>query len=271
MDKFEKIKAKLLNLKTLDNQYKVFGAKDHKYELNPCLTEFEIKSIENFTEIPFPEDYREFLLKIGDGGAGPHYGIYRINKAINFNYKDYYSFPFPFEKFWDELNDPEELVQQLVHNEYYRDEFNDEDYEDDNYIRGAIPICAEGCGHMTMLVISGKERGNMWGDSRCSSGGIYPLSSINKTRLSFIEWYEKWLDLNIQDYEFIKKLMLNNFSIEEIEKLYKENSVTIANTAKNIIISIINQKEPENLSNKIEWLDKILTTWKINNRANFNS
>ncbi len=67
------IQTKLDRLRHLDRQFAVFGSATHKYHLNPCLSESELQQFEADYGVKLPEDYRDFLKQIGNGGAGPDY------------------------------------------------------------------------------------------------------------------------------------------------------------------------------------------------------
>ena len=43
------------------------------WNLRPCWTEKELKTIEADLDFTLPEDYRAYLAKVGDGGAGYPY------------------------------------------------------------------------------------------------------------------------------------------------------------------------------------------------------
>jgi hypothetical protein len=52
------------------------------------------------------------------------------------------------------------------------------------------------------LVVNGLEKGNMWTDQRAYDFGIYPTNEEefgSATRISFLDWYEKWLDHSIDE------------------------------------------------------------------------
>ncbi|MFG3055401.1 SMI1/KNR4 family protein [Kitasatospora sp. NPDC048239] len=62
----------------------VFGARwqgsGHRFLLDPPLTESEVAEAEEELDVSFPAAYRRFLLEVGAGGAGPHYGIFPLRR-----------------------------------------------------------------------------------------------------------------------------------------------------------------------------------------------
>lgn len=58
-----------------------FGADSHKYQLNPPASEETIAAFETRFGISLPEGYRDFLLRMGNGGAGPFYGLYSLETS----------------------------------------------------------------------------------------------------------------------------------------------------------------------------------------------
>jgi hypothetical protein len=72
--------------------------------------------------------------------------------------------------------------------------------EEHNY--GILNLCNYGCGVSLFLVVNGLEKGNMWTDQRAYDLGIYPTNEEefgSATRISFLDWYEKWLDHSIDE------------------------------------------------------------------------
>ncbi|KQV14540.1 MULTISPECIES: SMI1/KNR4 family protein [unclassified Kitasatospora] len=60
---------------------KVFGAErgfGHEFRLEPPLSEAEVATAEEQLGLSFPPAYRTFLLEVGAGGAGPHYGLFSL-------------------------------------------------------------------------------------------------------------------------------------------------------------------------------------------------
>ncbi len=68
---------KILNrAREIDSGYENFGADGHRYRLNPPVSEAFVRGIEERYGFRLPEDYFRFITEVGDGGAGPDYGIY---------------------------------------------------------------------------------------------------------------------------------------------------------------------------------------------------
>jgi len=58
-----------------DPRRRIFGAEVHQYRLNPPLPVAVIEAFEGRHGLSLPKDYRHFMTEIGDGGAGPYYGV----------------------------------------------------------------------------------------------------------------------------------------------------------------------------------------------------
>ncbi|MBN1216466.1 MAG: SMI1/KNR4 family protein [Candidatus Lokiarchaeota archaeon] len=187
---FENIKIRLNKLREIDHSFKLFGANGHKYNLNPPLTAHQIEKIEEKYKIKLPEEYRTFLQQIGNGGAGPNYGIIPINKIlereIDFEIGDLTK-SFPHSTKWN-LNPPKPNDDN---EEWFLD-----NYYNSKWINGSIPISDMGCCKWMLLIVTGKEKGTIWRDYRVENKGITPLkkSRKDKRRIRFLEWYIKWLD-----------------------------------------------------------------------------
>lgn len=84
MDFIKEIKDKLKELKCNDPHYKIFGSSEHKYEMAPPLTREQVHEIEKSNAIVLPSDYVDFLVSVGNGGAGKDYRMYSLEKAIEY-------------------------------------------------------------------------------------------------------------------------------------------------------------------------------------------
>ena len=54
----------------------VFGADEHRFVLNPPIPEAQAATFEAEHNVQLPAEYRHFLTAIGNGGAGPFYGVF---------------------------------------------------------------------------------------------------------------------------------------------------------------------------------------------------
>jgi len=68
-------------LRRTDPGFTRFGSAGHRYLLNQPLTESAVTAFEVRCGVSLPKDYRTFLLEVGDGGAGPFYGVFRLDRS----------------------------------------------------------------------------------------------------------------------------------------------------------------------------------------------
>jgi hypothetical protein len=69
-------------LRQRDSGCRVFGAGGsfgHEHAFCPPLPEWQLKAFEINHQIVLPADYRLFLALVGNGGAGPYYGIMQLD------------------------------------------------------------------------------------------------------------------------------------------------------------------------------------------------
>jgi hypothetical protein len=184
----------------------VFGADSHLYQLNPPLTERDVQAFEAQHHIVLPRDYRGFLIHVGDGGAGPYYGVFKLGEMDHGrNYGPWkegdgfagiLSEPFPHTALWNDLSGkPDDNAGEKDEEEWER-RFNefDQRYWEPSNVNGAIPICHLGCALRQWLVVTGPEVGHVWCDDRPDYKGLHPLQFGGQDRVTFIEWYRLWLD-----------------------------------------------------------------------------
>lgn len=178
-------------MRRLDTDYTVFGADTHQYHLNPVCREAELATFETKHQITLPAGYRDFLSHIGNGGAGPYYGVAPLKYATctdlgEGEVRDL-SRPFPLQERWN------------FDFKTYSDAEYDV-YHDDKWIDGLLYLGHYGCGITVNLVVNGPEYGNVWLDDRGHDNGIFPVSYsayTSTTRCDFLGYYEHWLDEEI--------------------------------------------------------------------------
>jgi hypothetical protein len=201
---YDSVRNAIEALKQRDVAFELFGAAMHCYQLNPRLSELEVKEFEDRYGILLPEAYRDFVLNVGEGGAGPYYGVFRLGKMDDgYEESEWKEGEFvgtlrdcwPHRQAWNLPN--EALTIPVGLSPDARDiamEEIDKKYWDEALVAGAFPICHHGCALRDWLVITGPKAGQVWHDGRVDQEGLRPYESADGRRLTFTEWYLDWLD-----------------------------------------------------------------------------
>jgi len=193
-----------------DPQRRLFGSQVHEYRLNPPLRAAVIQAFEKKRLISLPEDYGYFIGAVGNGGAGPYYGLFPFGDHDNGDdsckWEDGYLIgdlaqPFPHTQDWNLPKsfwaEPEPDGHRSEEEEHLRIEAwytqLEEQYWNPRIMNGAIPICHLGCALRHWLVVTGPQKGFVWSDDRADYEGIHPLRDSRGEQLTFAEWYLSWL------------------------------------------------------------------------------
>lgn len=185
----ERVAAKLRRAREAGAQ--PFGGEAHGWRINAPLPADEMAAVEARLGVGLPEDYRAFLTRIGDGGAGPGYGIFPLAEALRRSGVDrvpeLLALPFRHVDRYEPEDDPEwnDFWDGIADGVISREQVPEWEIRER---RGALELCHEGCGYLHFLVVAGPARGTMWSDGRCNGGGFIPLNA------TFLQWYERWLD-----------------------------------------------------------------------------
>jgi hypothetical protein len=207
----ESVEFYLKELDLKDSSRKIFGSKLHDYKLQPPLNEKIISTFEVQNEITFPLDYKFFISEIGNGGAGPKYGLFpfqmhhsghdlvvwKENYSIGdltkpFLHKDSWNLP---TEFWEKEPNPSPDTSpedEDEMNEVWEKELI-ENYWRLDLINGTIPICDLGCASENLLVVNGQQKSFVWVDERADYKGLSPLKNKNGEPVTFSDWYLSWL------------------------------------------------------------------------------
>lgn len=146
-------------------------------------------------------------MNIGNGGAGPYYGFFRLGETDDGFHTRWWkeddgfvgtlSKPFPHLQPWNDLTgQPEDSLGDRDEQEYEQQfERFEQRYYSSDLVDGAIPICHIGCALRIWLVLTGPEFGNLWFDKRADYEGLMPVTGrvAGLTRVKFLDWYEEWL------------------------------------------------------------------------------
>jgi hypothetical protein len=209
----------LKHLRRKDPRLRLFGSANHQYRLNPPLDEAEVEAFERQHGISLPEDYRCFTTEIGNGGAGPNYGLFPLGKngededlwhvpsqvgnlAEPFPHDDNWNLP---DEFWSQEPDPppgttEEEEDRLMVAWYAK--LDEQHYFDPKSMNGAVPVSEVGCGLSQWLIVSGPQKGYVWNDYRADYAGLRPLRDGDGKQMTFADWYVAWLESARRDELF---------------------------------------------------------------------
>lgn len=189
----------------------VFGWQAHEFLTHPPLPEQVVREFEELNRIKLPAEYRGFLMHVGNGGAGPAYGLFKLGEMDeNFGHRSWSQMPgfvgdlaaaFPHTDAWNDLSGQPEydeaIEQDLELQDAYGekvDAWEEHFYWNPVHVNGAIPICHLGCAQRQWLVVTGPESGNVWDDARADYGGLKPVQRPGMNRITFLQWYRSWLE-----------------------------------------------------------------------------
>jgi hypothetical protein len=205
---FASIRDALAALRESPRSLDVFGSQMHDFRTHPPLSEDAVREFERAHRITLPAEYRGFLIHVGNGGAGPAYGLFKLGEMDDGHghapwredngFVGVLSEPFPHSGPWNHLSgEPEEdLERDLAEGPEYEEAYSrwEEDYWSPANVNGAVPICHLGCAYRQLLVVTGPEAGNVWCDDRVDNAGLRPMEQPGRERVSFLGWYRSWLD-----------------------------------------------------------------------------
>ncbi|KQO22576.1 glucan biosynthesis protein [Flavobacterium sp. Leaf82] len=215
LNQIDRIKSKLLIAKNTDKDLKVFGAASHKYILGKTISNDDVLSFEKDFNLVLPEDYKAFLLRIGNGGisyensaAGPGYGIYPFGENVNeFLYENAKQYLKEDSKIYPKMSD--EFWHILNKNIEENDDLADEDYELElgKIFSGLLPIGSQGCSYYHALVLNGEFKGRVVNVDSDRQKPYFAFES------DFLHWYERWLDEIIPENEMAKQPDLFKYTL----------------------------------------------------------
>lgn len=223
---YQQLLNKLTLLRRKDKKFKIFGSAKHRYILQSPLPEEQIKKFERKLKISLPQEYRDFLRFVGGSGAGPYYGLVSLQE----NCEDPEIRAFASQDFW--IPPSYDEIMKLFKDDCEKPPKDAAPKRKKNNhpalycpAPGILPLSNEGCGYFTGIVLNGPEKGTMWtyvdvgwiplnrlnahtlydeeGDTIGSAMGMYfhdypsyysyLLSSKNRDRIGFYDWYNTWL------------------------------------------------------------------------------
>jgi len=191
----ERIKAKLDALRQADPGCLVAGAMWHRHRMNPPIRAEELARFEEQEKASIPVVYARFLLKVGNGGIGPHEWLYHLQVSSASWLRDALGWvdaedgrlgqPFPHRS---PFNPPLKIEEDPFEMDY-------REHDHPRHVQGSLiltQLTVRRYVCQLLLIVTGPERGNLWIDDRTRGRGIYPLRQQGP--YSFFAWYEQGLD-----------------------------------------------------------------------------
>ncbi|MFG6384346.1 MAG: SMI1/KNR4 family protein [Lachnospiraceae bacterium] len=192
-------------------KYEMFGAARHQYHLNPPIRASFVRQIEKRYGFKLPEDYFHFITEIGDGGAGPDYGIEPfvafLEKKENPRAEEYAvayqcSLAKEFKLRPMKVNEVEEyaIAMKEVYLENPKQYFVDDAFHEEDLCitNGFFVLGTHGCQWDFGIAVSGEKRGQIFD---MDNEGAYGFVAY-----SFEEFYQNWLDQISNKEQFLKEL-----------------------------------------------------------------
>jgi hypothetical protein len=202
------LKSLLLQLKTEDPKRTIFGSRGHDYAMHPASPE-SVDAFEARWGVRLPSEFRRFVLEVTDGGAGPGYGLFPLERAPGADAKEHPTLlAQPFDEAFFSEEEPD-----------HEDYDNDDEYDEALHVfwrdlPGTIMLCEYGCGIRGELIISGPLAGQVLLDYRCDRLPIaFFTQATNIHRrvprrgpgddepLSFSQWYFDWLEISLAELQ----------------------------------------------------------------------
>lgn len=148
-------------LREADPAFRVFGSEVHRHRPATTLSEAEIAAFEAAHGIRLPDDYRAYLHDVGNGGAGPYYGIMPL--AV---FDGPPGTPFPYSETMP---------------------FEGDALPEDG-LPGVVELAHHGCGMASCLVVCGPAYGTVW----TYAYGVHPQVP------SFDAWFRDWAEAKLR-------------------------------------------------------------------------
>lgn len=202
----------------------IFGSSKHGYKLNPTVTREEVRLFEERWHLNFPDEYVFFLTKVGNGGAGPYYGLYPLESlAVHNEYLKLYDDR-------DKENLPAFIDRNMSSSDWARtmeemDEINDDNEYDvrmKQVCSGLLVIGTQGCTYDNLLMWKGSEKGKIvyidW--------NMEPEYGPFFTGLTFLEWFEQFFLEILAGHSLTSYGYISLKSERELRQEYEEAVLT---------------------------------------------
>jgi len=172
--------------------------------LPEVLSETQVRQAEEQFGVEFPEDYRQYLLRVSAGGRvrklqfnGSRWdwdgARHEDDAELHVPFPDHDSALAESEDAWDSQPKREDYISDVAYQTAHDAWRETADAIEAARVTGAVFLNDDGCGFYTLLVVSGPMRGTMWFDGRATCDRLNPLLNDDRQAATFAEWYLDWL------------------------------------------------------------------------------
>ncbi|MFF7452972.1 SMI1/KNR4 family protein [Kitasatospora sp. NPDC008115] len=170
-----------------------------------ALSEKQVRDAEAQFGVVFPDDYRQYLLRVSAGGGrmrtlrfdGSRWdwngALPSAHTRMHVDFPDHDTAQAASDEVWDRQPQPGDYASDAA---YQADHFvwrEAADASEEDRATGVVCLTDDGCGFQTLLVVSGPMRGAMWFDGRAVTESLNPLLNDDGQAATFAEWYLDWL------------------------------------------------------------------------------
>lgn len=170
----------------------VFGSNGHLYCLNAVVDESALTTWETAHGLVIPQDYRDYLTKVGNGFAGPGYGITPFDLGrFAPEWKEPCLHAPEFAGEYDRLageiaeliekdtgDDQEEILYDALYKRFNQD--------------GVLEIGTGGCAGINAIALNGSTKGFYL--SLVGELEYYRVGELGTGSKPFAEWFMEWVD-----------------------------------------------------------------------------
>lgn len=166
-------RARIDLLGALDPNSQIFGAMRHRWRFSPALGSGEVLRFGGLIGSELPADYRRYLVELGNGGAGPYYGIEPLEI---------------WEQGGSHPSRPFSLMSAYKNGDALPEGAHPHD--------GCIRLSEIGCGYQAFLVVRGDRAGEVWDDYLAGDGDFAKVAD------DFGSWMHRWADQTLRQTVF---------------------------------------------------------------------
>lgn len=163
----EELRQQLEQARAADPEFRQVGAWQHRYCWNPPASLEQVEALEQKIGVSLPEGYRDFVLQVGNGGAGPFCGLFSLDKV-----GEWLNWAVEPKKL--PILDPKRGAKEREPGEKKR-------------LPSGIPIGSDEDTYFLYLLVAGPHRGRVFYGDYDGGRFFYPREQ------DFLTWYRRWL------------------------------------------------------------------------------